>query len=112
MANSVLPQRLLSACSATLCTVAAVKWYMVLVAFILGPFIALPNSYGAGLTDQVMLGSGTAKPQQDVIMLCTSLLCNASAHQLVTVFAIGDVTELFKQHICVMAVVAVVAFRQ
>lgn len=29
-----------------------VKWYMVLVAFILGPFIALPNSYGAGLTDQ------------------------------------------------------------
>lgn len=30
-----------------------VKWYMVLVAFIMGPFIALPNSYGAGLTDQV-----------------------------------------------------------
>ncbi len=25
---------------------------MVLVAYIMGPFIALPNAYGAGLTDQ------------------------------------------------------------
>eukprot|EP00878_Enallax_costatus_P025510 GHUV01027297.1.p1 GENE.GHUV01027297.1~~GHUV01027297.1.p1 ORF type:complete len:578 (+),score=120.07 GHUV01027297.1:832-2565(+) len=28
------------------------KWYMVLVAFLLGPLIALANSVGAGLTDQ------------------------------------------------------------
>ena len=30
----------------------AAKWYMVLVAYALGPFIAIPNSYGTGLTDQ------------------------------------------------------------
>ena len=28
-----------------------VKWYYVLVAYIITPLFALPNSYGAGLTD-------------------------------------------------------------
>jgi hypothetical protein len=34
------------------CCLIAAKWHMTLVAFILGPPIALANAYGAGLTDQ------------------------------------------------------------
>ncbi len=29
----------------------AVKWYYVLVSYCIAPLLALPNSYGAGLTD-------------------------------------------------------------
>ena len=29
----------------------ACKWYMLVVCFVVGPILALPNCYGCGLTD-------------------------------------------------------------